>query len=1674
MENNSDIPFAEGPVDPQTGNYSFILPTRFNDDESNVVVQFPANTTREQAVAELRASFPRNSADTQVQKMTDPDWATKINAADYLQYKKEEDKYPKQKTDLYGILKETAADLLGSAVTIASESGKAAWNASPLTNALGIGDQRMAARHAWNIVEAGVQGNERLSMLGGLLGMKIGDVLTENPFKDTESSVESDLRRVQYAQEMGKILAARKAGNLATENNGDTPSYVISKPEGVPAATKADVDAANSMSNLLDVTMAIPGAAFTKIGEVAGNTMFKYVMPATLVETGLKAGFAASKVAGSALDATSRFIFNKISQVTEAVAEGAVTDAGKAIANYAAKGAMYGGLFMGPGGKLIGMSLGGKALKAIGEVGGAVMEGLEKGEVRAVLQELGENELKAATIRQAARIVSAIAPPDIAINAMKGALDSALNVGASMGGLGAMTAWASNDDPIRGFQEGMASGLGAGLVFGAAQVPFAMREAQQLKLINYFQNDLVGRPKEQSFDVTHPSGHTETVKFNDLQGRIDLFNRKDLTDRQKAMVIALGDAHERAGGSTIFVDSSPESIQKLNDIGFAGVKGVHMFDGTDGRSTILIAPKSVDAAVAAEEVMHSMFTEHISREVRDGVQAGLKQANPDAWIGEIETFANRYMNELELSGHADAAETMRAGIEAAKDPSVPLEDKIRYMDYAINEYISNYVGAAVHGMKPENLMQGPVTKNIWDKVWDKTVSNILSVFDFTKSGLSKEPISGHFFDERGKRVQMPELEGIVGRFVDAVREGRGEIYSKNTVDGAHYVDVRDTKPYVSYEDFADNKPTTLAQKKKIHKSAYEQNVAAASAIDPNLISVATPDVVESGKFGGNLGGLKNKRVLFSRELPDAFFGHLANQEVNGVKVYTNEQIQALRGINESIKAGHIVMTDAWHDIKRTKGDRTEVYYGRTNRPTLPISWQQTETGGLLVNQIDLGRVWGQMRHFAKHEPSLRAALNGRDIHTLVDVLPYFQLYFDNYSSGKPVPAAKLEAFDEALRDGISRALNIKNRTSYKAVDEARFVNQHTFDTEGFPSQPKPIVEVNGVQREVNRDRVSIQSIRADRIMGLNDFKVGGFNVPIKYDPELATNLIRANFTPGAIAFEKLPNGEILTDKVTGDKIIVKPTGKATLMQGERKSIHANVEEAVSEADKRSVAMFAPKGKGDDRLLYRNFKETFPNVEQMSSVERDVALRKWMREHSGVSPFELSGLGAQSLLKLQEAVRVAKPQTVNAEVKRSEEFSSKVKAHDSLMAKIRSAYKRAAEEPASRPSPKTVSTMDSLSTKPEAGNAVIAGAIDKAYIAGEVPLETVNQVKAKLSEAIDKNYVVKREEALETAKGNAPAMTAEEHIAQQEAELRSAGMRVPNYEATPEEMAAVDAQRHDTASALREKHLAQTAGINEKMQAGFAEKSDKQRMRLEEQTNRMLNVNRAEQLAAGARAIKRVEQERIAGRKQNVIEAFKADREAQKLAIEKAKAQEVAASYLKAQDLAKEREAAKSLERQQKGENIQRQADVTKLAERRRGMEELLTEQSKRQREFARQEAKHQKNTEKADKWHKKARAERAAEDARLLAEKEMQDKARYERNRQHANAMEELLKDQPTASLGDETPKGTKIMDKQIPRAVNILITPKLKFRIYLNGGALIGITDTYEQAIRTAKRHAA
>jgi hypothetical protein len=387
------------------------------------------------------------------------------------------------------------------------------------------------------------------------------------------------------------------------------------------------------------------------------------------------------------------------------------------------------------------------------------------------------------------------------------------------------------------------------------------------------------------------------------------------------MILAITRAHERAGGEVFFHDGSEQTLNGLREAGLDAGKGFQIVDGADGRSIIVLDSNASDfsGATAAEEVFHAVTSDTVIKEVWKGIGDNLGTQDAAAISGVITDFGSKYIAQLDASpGGKPHADKLREIMAAGTAPGLSDQQRISMLTPIINEYAANYVGAALAGMKPARINQ-PEINNIWDKIWDKATSNILSAFDRTRVGVSKDPITGHFFDSGGNRIKTPAMEHIVERFVDAAREGKASIDPQDTVDGATYFDVRAVGAMSSVEDIVDGKQTTKSKKQKILGGWYADTIAAASAIDGSSAIVVTPEVRDSGYIHANLPS-DGKVVFFQRVMPEALVDHISKQVVNGRRVFSNPEVP--KQWNDAVAAKRIITLDSWHNISRSMGLRS--------------------------------------------------------------------------------------------------------------------------------------------------------------------------------------------------------------------------------------------------------------------------------------------------------------------------------------------------------------------------------------------------------------------------------------------------------------------------------------------------------------------------------------------------------------------------------------------------------------------------------------------------------------------------------------------------------------------------------------------------------------------------------
>jgi len=1666
----SQIPVKPLPVDPNSDTYQIALPTRFTDDGNVVALTYPKSLPLEKALEDIHANNPRDSADTQVQYMLDPEYRNNMPFEDFKAWKKE--KQAIQGTSVNVNYMDLAVDSVKDVVKGAAKTGEALFSTDP--------DARKVARARWNAIEGGLQGTERLGQLAQMADDYINKGITKYILNDTDKTDEIEYRLFQQENKLLDTMKRRASGELITQQgttvgeilspllgSGQTPEQdsilaqrVLKAPANVPAATEQDIADINSISNFLDASLIVPNVAvLEKLGaKMAANSILKYGVPKVLAGEVLpKLAFGAAEYTGKALETGTKLVINTIDGVLSSVAENAETKGAQVIAGRAAAFALD---IYHTGGALVGAGLAGKGLRAAGEVGGAIAEAMAKGQpVRGALRELAETTVSD-VVRTGARGALRIAPPEAVFDSLKHIAGAAFDTGLFMGGLGAMRAGAAQDDPIHGFMEGFVSGASVGAMFGMPGVPGAIKGEKIRRLSEYFDNDIRSRQPEAGIDV-----NGQQIKVNDVNGRLALFNREDLTPEQKGFILSLTQAHEKAGNRVIFHDGSPEVISQLQAAGLDAGEGVQFFGGPEGRSFVLLDSSALSPGTAVEEIFHGMVSDSIIKEVARNIDMEIRGVDPqqqaavsnDAtfaprrtgksptrakeMLSDLQMFADRYIDLLEKtgteSGKAKAAEFRSMINRVALDPNMMPDIKADILAPILNEYAANYARAKLAGLRPKNLMEGNI-RNLWDSLWDKTMGNLLSSFDASKIGAMRDPITGHFFNEKGKRVINPTLERMVDRYLEAASEGRKEIPAENTADGTYYFDVRSEKPFVSYEDMIDGNQTTKSEKEKILNEAFKSNAAFLNSTSPvDHVVLVTERLQYEGAFHGNISKMKpgKDQLIFSQSIPEAFFDHL---ERTGQ--LTPEQARVNKLINREQQGGKIVMVDAWADIGRHKGNRDQVYYGRGNRAFLPISIQQAPKGGVTWSGLDVTRVWDYAKRASKKIRAVKEEFNAKGIDSMQEFLPYLQRYFDNYSSDNPIPAAELKDFSPTMRDVISTALNIENRTTKFAAEDAnKFANIHTFNTDMVGGPGASVVtmyrkgkithaemnrglEGKGVRQRVvplggteaqavkavkmARQSVSLMQIRADRILGVSDFSINNAPVAIRYNPYKVTNLVRANFSPGRTTVEKLGDSEVHTDMVNGKRIIVKPDGKAILFDGDRKSIHGNLEEAETAANQRTSkedaktpvveqpdmdAQFAPRRKKE---AIESTDNAFADPVNSNRSLADKTVRNYFNKNISLDEMyavldkldQNDKSNTEARREAAELVAAALRNQAPALPERKKKAEVELPAEESNVT-----YERMTRDEAVTLKLLNKNGTVSLSKirKYHAEKARAQKELERIDSEKQAELEALQKQETKRSERIA--GMLKEERAIQLKEGEERTMKAE------------AIMDKYRKSATKERAAAME-------QLLKERDIArdnpvERGGEYDRISNRIAKmiRDENERIYLEQEKKQSAADKVMEKYRAKARKERAKMMDNLLKEQDQSYDAYVKDFFAQEAMAEK-------------------QAMAGSAERRKAGEEAEAMARRSRTVERGIAMESLLKEQD-------------------------------------AQAAKRMQDFAEQKKAQEAA---------QP------KVVEMEGISDPRIPAGARIVFTPQRKYRVLYTGAGVVGITDDFESAIKLSNKYAA
>ena len=1701
----TDIPILPLPFDPQKeSNYQIALPSRYNDDGTNVVLSYPSDVPMAEAVTEIRNSFRRNSADTQWQMMLPPgdqfhlDVPTSI--PDFKQWKEDKNLYEEgYNTDLSDLAIEAAKGVVSGVYSVGKEA----------VGMLSSADDKEMGRHAFNLVEAAMRGTENFSSLLGAGAMFLkqkGLSLVNSPEAD-----QADYDSFAYMKGMAQQMAARGAGDMITEGGspgmfgqlpgGDQLVAAVQKDPNVPAASPEDIKNINNAAMVLDPSWIIPVPGMQLLekagAKMAANTIARNFLPSVLAtEVAPKMAFGAMAKGGQALDYVTRGIFNTLSNVVEGVAQGSVTDASRAAANALARTTVYGTAMVSGGGALVKGALAGKAARAVGEIGLAALEGIEQGSARMAVQELSENMATSAAVRASARAVLKIMPPDSAFNAMKGIAETAMHSGMFMGGIGAMQAEMAGDDPVRGFEEGFAGGIGMGSVIGIGMAPKAVEQANLNRVARYFQDDSVGRSRERVFTATRPDGTEINVPINDMQGRVDLFNRTDIPLQEREMILAITRSLEKAGGEVFFHDGSEETRVGLQQAGLDAGKGFQIVDAADGRSIIVLDPNASDfsAATAVEEVFHGMTTDATVKEVVAGIKADLGTQDTVKALGVITDFGEKYIAALDASpGGRPHADKLREIMAAGTAPGLSDQQRVSVLAPIINEYAANYVGAALAGMKPAKINQ-PQINNLWDRVWDKATSNILSAFDKTRVGISKDPITGHFFDSGGKRIQTPAMEHIVERFVDAAREGKASIDPQDTVDGATYFDVRPIGAMSSVEDVVDGKQTTKSKKQKILGSWYADTLTAASAIDGSAGIVVTPEVRDSGYIHANLPS-DGKVVFFQRVMPDALVDHISKQVVNGRRVFEDPRVP--KQWNDAVAAKRIITLDSWHNISRSMGDRSDAYYARANRWVLPLGTQQMPQGGLEGAYLDISRVWSRTRDLMKESSSTRKAFKEKGINTVEEFIPLLQRYFDNLSSPSPVPTAELPGFTPEIRNAISKSIDLKERTGASGEkDRARFKNDNGFESNFFSNLPAVEVSLGGKKGKMRRESVALASVRLDRINGISEFTLNGNPVTIRYNDDVP-NLVRANFSPGKTSAEQLGDSFIVTDTESGKRMIIGANGKTKLFDGDKVTIHNSPEEAEARANKNSVAQarFSPKG-GD------KFKVGDEVTVLIRGVPQEAKLLRRVKSKEGGVYYQVDIPGSA----LVDSNSIRPKGYVDPDAAMTPEGgAAPAPSLSELLGRKQKTPKKITTKQAAK--------IQQVALDPRSSTAATIDAVEKAYADGTVTLEGANAFKEAVKSPAAQDMKTRKEvrqAALNTL--NIPEITApvqlefdmfmgvpkqlkqepmpgaEQRVAAATAKVEGERQalvdaaikkvqdkRMMDVAKTPSSLAG--GRMDEMYGAIGEtfskrgifgpipktpSSLESMATFKADIANAFTPRAPKTPSSLEslasfkEDIAKVFTPQMAEQLTRSNPLVRR---EEIAVQLDNRTQAQRKKHSDQMLALAK---RENVLRYRESQRMEKLESRLESLQAKQRAKaSAQRAKEIASLLDQRDRMAAEANAMIMREREAA------LANAMRGEAMEAAARRGRTAERASVM------DQLLRERDAQMAQP-ESQPESAPVQPESQATVPAGLVQSSEVPVGINLFKTKSGKFKVMISSGQAIGITDEYKDAVKLAQKYAA
>ncbi len=944
----------------------------------------------------------------------------------------------------------------------------------------------------------------------------------------------------------------------------------------VPGSTPQEIEAGLQLGNVMDITVLLPmvsgiAKGLSKGGQVVADQTIKQAAESMAQKSVESLG---RRVAGQALENVGRITekVGSLSAIGNSLASGFLgkaTPAGALAAAYVLpEEGLLGdvGTVLGAYGTLRTMQTGGAAMKWAGKILGS-----EELASKITQEALRNAEVQGAE-RLAVKLVQNI--PDPVVRMTRKIIDGAMIPTAIGGALsGAQEASDPFSSPLDVIEATVLGGAGGaavgGLISGAIGLGGEVTgKAREQSFVREIMTDLATRPEQRSFVI----GNQDIVVPDDMQNRLSVLNSDRMNTREKASLFGVLDSAEHAGIDVAFINDSTQLPDTLGGSGANMGKGVK-FVNDAGRTTLFINADQINHTGAIHEVMHAYIGDQVAS---DFVRTLTKERGGEAGaFQELSGFAQRYY-DTQVQTNPEAAAQIKASIDRMNDPQVPLPDRFVAATDLAHEYMAEGISQSLADAKPESLQdfRGSKISAATDRAFQGTLQKINKSFGMSSVGATHDPISGHFFKD-GKIISSQPLADITKKVQTAIRT-RTEV--PVSVDAAERTFVPKDVPVVgetmpsggkvvavepraTYEDtHANGALTTDAEKTAYHKAVWNQAAQTMGAAQADAV------LIQQGVYPGNIK--EGTPIIYADKLtPQLVSGLFQVQTHHGRPLIAPENREPVARFAQALNDGNLVtITHSVNVGKSTGKDRA--YTARVAQVGLPMAFSMSsgsKGSGPKMEFFNLSLVNDMVNLNRTSSSAIDAALKDLKVTSLDDAIPYAKAYIDNLSETGSVPSVRALAAVapegvktkslEFMRDMLHMSSRVEPR---KKTGEVR-INEPFMSPEQFRKVENPELTAVTPQGQkfktrLSRERTGIQSIRLDGVTDVQLYQPNGVPVQMNVNKPQLVNKVRANFSPATSIREALPNGETITDRETGQRIIVAPKGKAKLFDSQGKLV----------------------------------------------------------------------------------------------------------------------------------------------------------------------------------------------------------------------------------------------------------------------------------------------------------------------------------------------------------------------------------------------------------------------------------------------------------------------------------------------------------------------------------------